>query len=90
MARWGGYQRSHRACFSELHIKGLKWEVQFFFWGGGGGIVVHDGWLRGQNDKENNAPNPKLSAVAGYLGPAKIELMKGAGLLSVGTQQGIQ
>ena len=65
-------------------MRGLVWR------GGGGYIVLHDGWLRGQSNEQNNAPNPKLSAAAGYLGPVKIELLKGAGLLSVGTQQGIQ
>ena len=43
--------------------------------------VLH-GWSRGQtNEQQNNAPNPKNNAAAGYQGPVKIELLKGACLL---------
>ena len=43
--------------------------------------VLH-GWLRGQtNEQQNNAPNPKNNAAAGYRGPVKIELLEDAGVL---------
>ena len=39
-------------------------------------------WSTGQkNEQQNNAPNPKNNADAGYQGPVKIMLLKGAGLL---------
>ena len=42
------------------------------------------GWSRGQkNEQHNNAPAlKKNNAAAGYQSPVKIELLKGAGLLS--------
>ena len=55
--------------------------------GGGGGApcticnVLH-GWSRKQKkEKQNHDPNPKNNSAAGYQGPVKIELLKGAGLL---------
>ena len=34
-----------------------------------------------KKEQQNNVPSPKKSAAAGYNGPVKIELLKGAGLL---------
>ena len=43
--------------------------------------VLH-GWLRGQKNKQqNNVPNSKNIAAAGYQGPVKIELLKDVGLV---------
>ena len=44
--------------------------------------ILHS-WSREQkNEQQNNAPNPKKNnAAAGYKGPVKIELLKGADLL---------
>ena len=43
---------------------------------------VSHGWWRGQkNEQQNNVPNPKKPCIAaGYKGPVKIELFKGAAL----------
>ena len=42
--------------------------------------ILH-AWLKGQkNEQQNNAPNPKNNAAAGYQGLVKIKLLKGAGL----------
>ena len=38
-------------------------------------------WREQKNEQENNAPNPKNNAAAGYQGPVKIEILKSAGLL---------
>ena len=39
---------------------------------------------RGQkNEQQNNFANPENNAAAGYKGPAKIELLKGAGLPAI-------
>ena len=39
-------------------------------------------WSRGQkNEQQNNAPSLKNNAAAGYKGPVKIDVLKGAGLL---------
>ena len=43
--------------------------------------VLH-GWSREQkNEQQHNAPSPKKPCTAGYQGPVKIEILKGAGLL---------
>ena len=45
--------------------------------------VLH-GLSRGQkNEQQNNVPTPKNNAAAGYQGPVKIELSKGAGRSTV-------
>ena len=42
---------------------------------------IFHGWLSEQkSEQQNNAPNPKNNAAAGYQGPVKIKLLKGAGL----------
>ena len=47
--------------------------------------MQHVSYMVGQEDKRTNnrtvLPTPKNNATAGYQGPLKIELLKGAGLL---------
>ena len=43
--------------------------------------VLHGCWRGQKNEQQNNAPNPKNNAAAGYQGPVKIELLRDAGLL---------
>ena len=43
---------------------------------------------RARYEQQNNVSSPKTNAAAGYQGPVKIELLKGAGLLNtVGTKR---